>query len=264
MASRSQTGRQSFKLTSVAHIHHTTIDTDICRRLSSKSNRDGCRVNHDTSVQIKPKFRNTLRHLRIRSIAFVNSLCMWKSEPEHPKVAVRQARYVAIKRSFIHIVPLLAAIALLVIQWINFLVAFDISGATWNALQFVAKIHEEFMIASIMEVLLHLVRTELINRFVPLGALQAFMQEMRLSYPWTFEFWSLFKSSAIKGLRKFLIAFSIIALVVLTNLVGPSSAILMIPKSDSPYRWPLGTRYVSNSTESMYPSVVGRNTGLTL
>lgn len=167
-----------------------------------------------------------------------------------------QDRIVALIHSLPHLIPLGGAITLLVLHWTGRLVSFALPENTSTTLQFVAKFHELLMQASITEVLLCLILTESVNIFVPLGALSGAMQATQLSYIWPLDFISIFKSSVIKGWRKFMFAVAIPVFILLISLVGPSSTILMIPKPNSPNSRPSVSRYVLNSTDTMYLAAI--------
>lgn len=92
-------------------------------------------------------------------------------------------------------VPLGAAIALLVLRWSNYWVGENPPNAT--TLQFVAKFHELLMQVSIVEIMLFIVRSEATQEFVPLGALSGAVQATQLSYLWSLDFLSVFTSDTM-------------------------------------------------------------------
>jgi hypothetical protein len=100
----------------------------------------------------------------------------------------------------------------------------------------VAKFHELLMQVSIVEIVLCIVRSEATRVFVPLGALSGAVQTTQLSYLWSLDFLSMFTSDAFRGRiwPKSGMVITIPALFMLTALVGPSSAILMIPEPGCP------------------------------
>ncbi|KAI8933242.1 hypothetical protein NX059_009873 [Plenodomus lindquistii] len=122
------------------------------------------------------------------------------------------------------------------------------------------------MQASIVEVLLGVVRNELVGDFVPLGALSVAIHATQVSYLWSLDFFSIFRAHALPGWRRALMIIAIPALVGLTSLVGPSSAVLMIPRPGSARTVAdqTGTRLLNGSLETLYPSRVGENEGLSL
>jgi hypothetical protein len=242
-------------------------DFDISRQEGSKvtllDNEDK-RDMQEPSMRPHLRLRNFLRQLRLQFVVLLSDISRWNANIEHPKVALYQDRIVALIHTLPHLVPLGGAILLLVLQWTEHLVGFALSENTSTTLQFVAKFHELLMQASITKALLCLVRTESVNRFVPLGALSGAMQATQLSYLCSLDFLSIFKSSVIKRWRKIMFAVAIPIFILLISLVGPSSAILMIPRPNSPSSRPSISRYALNSTETMYPTAISRANGFNL
>lgn len=163
--------------------------------------------------------------------------------------------------TLLHLIPLGGAMTLLIFQWTNFF-----TGTTPDPtiLQFVAKFHELLMQISIVEILLCIVRTEAVRGFVPFGALSGMAQATHLSYLWSFGFISLFTSSTLRGWRKLFLGITIPLLLALTAVVGPSGAVLMIPRQGSPSVQPPVTLYANQSVERLFPSRLGRDQGLSL
>lgn len=102
-----------------------------------------------------------------------------------------------------------------------------------NALQFAAKIHETLMIASLVSVLLHHIRYKLLSpdgRGLPLGLVTSPFRLLDVSYLWSQEF-----SAAFRGLRGFHLSEITTVLIhfflfVLAAVLGPASAITMLPR----------------------------------
>jgi hypothetical protein len=198
------------------------------------------------------KFRDWLRQLKLQFV-FVGFSpgSIWNSKAERRKIAMYRSRRMAALHTIFHLIPLGGAITLLVLHWTQYWVAytFDIS----TAIQFVAKLHEVLMQASIVEIMLCIVRTEAVRGFVPLGALSGAVQTTQLSYLWSLDFISMITSSTLRGWRRIFICAAIPILFILTALVGPSSAILMIPRPGSQHSYEPITRYFDNS-QHFYPA----------
>jgi hypothetical protein len=211
--------------------------------------KDGALV---PSEQYDLTFRDWLRQLRLQ-LLFVgfSGAFTWNSRAERPKIAMHRSRRMAVLHGLIHLLPLCGAITLLVFHWTQYWVDFKFSSST--ALQFMAKLHETLMQASIVEIMLHIIRTEAVRGFVPLGALSSVAQTTQLSYLWSSDFVSMIASSTLQGWRKLFICTAIPTLLILTALVGPSSAVLMIPRPGSQYIYDIDTRYFSKSYHQ-YPS----------
>jgi hypothetical protein len=120
------------------------------------------------------------------------------------------------------------------------------------------------MQASLIEVLLCIVRTEAVNGYVPFGALSGATQPTQLSYLWSLDFASIFTTPVLRGWRKIAFLFTLPFLLLLTSFVGPSSAILMIPRPDTPHVVRDVTRYARKSIEDIYPSSLSAADGLML
>jgi hypothetical protein len=152
-------------------------------------------------------------------------------------------------------IPLAGAITLLVLRWTEYWIGHKSPDAT--TLQFTAKFHELLMQVSIVEVM------QATKGFVPLGALSGGVQATQLSYLWSLDFWSLFTSDAFHGQRwqKAGMIIMIPTLLISTALVGPSSAVLMIPDSGCPARERIGT-LLAKPTESLFPSELGVAEGM--
>jgi hypothetical protein len=176
----------------------------------------------------------------------------WNANTEHRKVAIHQNRAVAAAHGLLHVIPLSGAILLLVFHWTNQWVDEENDHST--ELQFAAKLHELLMQASIAEVLLSLIRAGLINGFVPFGTLSGAMQPTQLSYLWSLDFFSLFRSRAFQGWRRTVFVVAIPLLFALTALVGPSSAVLMIPRAGVPSTVYRSESWGVASDKASYPS----------
>ena len=157
----------------------------------------------DNSAPSHVKLRFFMRQFRFQFASSTFARCMgsrWNATTEHRKVAIHHNRAVSAAHSLLHVIPLSGAILLLVFPWTNQWVDEESDHST--ELQFAAKLHELLMQASIAEVLLSLIRAGLINGFVPFGTLSGAMQPTQLSYLWSLDFFSLFRSRAFQGWRR--------------------------------------------------------------
>lgn len=117
---------------------------------------------------------------------------------------------------------------------------------------------------SIAEIIICIIRTQAIHGLVPFGALSGAAHSAQLSYIWSLDFLSLWVSPALRGWCKALFVLGIPLLFIITALVGPSSAVLMIPRPSRPYFAPAITLFGNVSKEALFPSRIGRAEGLTL
>jgi hypothetical protein len=188
----------------------------------------------------------------------------WKDRDrkEHAKIAMRSSRLVAALHALFHLISLSGAIILLCLHWINYWIGWDPPDST--SLQFVAKLHELLMQYSIVKIIIYIIREEAVRGVVPLGALSGAIQSTKLSYLWSMYFLSLWTSPALRGWRKALFVLGIPLLMTITALVGPSSAVLMIPRPNCPKSDPAKKIFADASIEALFPSHIGRSEGLTL
>jgi hypothetical protein len=206
---------------------------NLATALLSSEEKDASRT---FSPQRNSKFRDFLRHTRLQMVGeFVSRITNRREEPR--KVAIYRSRQVAAFHCVLHMIPLIGAITLLVLRWSNFWIGPNPPNAT--VFQFIAKLHELLMQASIIEVMLSVIRWQAIEGFVPLGVLSGAVQAPQLSYLWSLDFWSMFASDAFRGQvwQKAVMIVTIPALLISTALVGPSSAVLMIPDPGCPKTW---------------------------
>jgi hypothetical protein len=208
-----------------------------------------------SSPQRNSKVRDCLRHTRLQILgkAF-GKFTGWHQEPR--KIAVYHNRQIAALHCVLHMIPLAGAITLLVLRWTHHWIGFNPPDAT--TLQFVAKLHELTMQVSIVEVVLYIIRWQATEDFVPLGALSGAVQATQLSYLWSLGVWSLFTSNTFHGRRwqRTGMIIAIPALLISTALVGPSSAVLMIPDSGCARRF-LIYPYLYIKAETRFPSHLG-------
>ena len=181
---------------------------------------------------------------------------------EPRKTAVHKNRLLAVYHTVLHIVPLGCAVALLALNWSSFFIGQRFENT--SSLQFVAKLHELLMQVSIAEVVLTIVRTQAINDYLPLGALSVAMQANQIGYIWSLDLMSVFTSQAILGWRKLLFLVLVPILVIMTGLVGPSSAALMIPRPGTGHTIGVADIHLNASRGNLFPSRVDRNNGMSM
>lgn len=168
-----------------------------------------------------------LRSLRLPIIRHFNP---WGHQSEPPKVAVFKNRRIALTKCIIHIIPLGAALGLIILN----VATTPISGyntTSNSAIQFAAKLLEILMQASLTSVYLAFIRHRVLStNQSPLGGFLGPLQVSNVSYLWSLEFWGALTASW-SGLFDKSILFSVTFIVVAIGaLVGPSGAVLMIPR----------------------------------
>jgi hypothetical protein len=236
---------------------YRTDDSD--RLLETQPASKTASAAHESNSRI----RDFLRHVRLLLPGvLIGRAFSWTSPIEQRKVAAYQSRRMAILNSLLHLVPLLGATALLILFWKKHWVG----GASDNAttLQFVAKFHELLMQASLVDVLLYIIRAQALEGYIPLGVLSGAAQAPQISYLWSLDFVSALKSPHFLLWRRIIFGISATALLFMASIVGPSSAVLMIPRPDMTYVW-FTERTPSNFPEGyLFPTEVNSTHGLDL
>lgn len=180
---------------------------------------------------------------------------------EKPKVVLSRSKLDLAKRCTIHVIPIVTTILILVLNIRGVYIGADFTGPikseTLNLLllQIAAKIHELMIVGSLAVIVLHAVRYELLfGDGLPLGLIGSGISFSQLEFFFRKEFygstiyWFNHKHTA----RKICFIVLLIACGLITTLAGPSSATLLVPKTQS---WPSGgTEYFLNGTsDDLWP-----------
>ena len=167
-----------------------------------------------------------------------------RSVEELKKIAIRKDLWMACLACSIHIIPVVAALVLVILNWRGYYIGSELAGAVGEddakfiGLQFAAKLHELTISASLTTVILSYIRHELMmDSGLPFGAIVAGLQFKDISYLWSMEFWGAVCASWKKRRDKTVLILLIITCAGLAVSAGPSSATLMRPRLDS---WPAG------------------------
>lgn len=169
------------------------------------------------------------------------------------KVAVRKHYTIAILRGVIHILPISFALVEIILNWNTYYIG--VSPYNQAVYQLLAKIHEIMIQASLATVILAYIRHELaFGAGLPLGALVSGLQISQFAYLWSMEFWGTIRSATLPILRKLKLLIVIMTCFTLAILAGPSSAVLLIPRSDF---WPAGSTdiWINATSDDLYPSL---------
>lgn len=199
----------------------------------------------------------TVRSLRLQTI---QQLTAWRQIGERKKTAIYDNRRTVVLHSLIHFIPLGASIALISMTLRSTLASHEASNAS-TALQFAAKLLDVFIQASIASVVLAFVRAFAISpEPVPFGGLLGSFRITDVSYLWSLDFWGLISSSSssFHGLRKALLILILLLSVSLAALVGPSCAVLMIPRLID--RDGANGLFLLNRSSEVYPTSIGMST----
>ncbi|KAH7371252.1 hypothetical protein BKA66DRAFT_572987 [Pyrenochaeta sp. MPI-SDFR-AT-0127] len=211
---------------------------------------------------IQTNSSGTREFMRLFKLQIFSLFWAWKAPLERPKVAIYGNRSIAALHALLHVVPLGGAIPLLVLNWTSYFIGLAPPDA--RSLQFAAKFHEILMQASIFEIILAIIRSQIVEDYVPLGALSASMQASQLSYIWSLDFVAAVAHSASHGWRKMLVVAMILLLTILTALVGPSSAVLMIPRAGLPHVLETVEQHANISTKELFPDRVNKTHNMNL
>lgn len=208
------------------------------------------------SRQQNSKFRDFLRHVRLLfPISLLGYRLPWKYPAELRKVAAYQGRQMAALISLLHVIPLGGAIILLLFYWTEYWVGRAPGNLT--TLQFVAKFHEILMQASLGDALVYFIRSQALEAYIPLGALSGAAQASQLSYLWSLDFVSALGSRNFYFWRRVTFGLVVSTLLFMITTVGPSAAVLMIPRPDMAHiNDTTSLHYLNESEASMYPAYV--------
>ncbi|KAI9827121.1 MAG: hypothetical protein M1819_007012 [Sarea resinae] len=171
---------------------------------------------------------------------------------EPPKIAISRSRSIALLRALVHVVPLGVALAELCLNWKGIYLGPNFDHSSY--LQFAAKAHEMTMQASLAAILFTYLRHEIsMGGGIPFGALLAGLQLNQLSYLWSIEFWGSAFAEKIRLRTRIRLAIAIAVFTSLAACVGPSSAILLIPRLEY---WPAGHvhLYMNITAQELWPS----------
>lgn len=201
-----------------------------------------------------------LRSLRLQVLTQATK---WRLSQEPPKVAIYNDRKVALLHGLIHLPAVVAALLLMIWNSCGFLVGDKISSSATTGLQFPAKIFELLMQASLATILLGIIRRCMTQSTpLPLGSVLAPPSVTNLSYLWSLEYLGFLECASWKHLHCVALVAFTTCTVVLAAVVGPSGAVLMIPR---PIEYPYydALIYVPDEAD-LYPREVGfdHNPGL--
>ncbi len=153
----------------------------------------------------------------------------WISEPNEPHEVLEKPWKHLLSSCWIHLIPLGSCIFLIWLDRVQFFWFKDNKPETLNALQLAAKLLELFILGSVSTMIVHHARRHLIDETgLPYGLLSATYRVTDVTLLFERSFWWSFFSYG-KTLRLWVLMF-LVAL--LSVVVGPSCAIMMIPTPD--------------------------------
>ena len=170
--------------------------------------------------------KSALRHVHLQ---VVPQLTKWKNDSEEAKIAIYQSHSIAFLHAVPHLIPLLAIVVLIVLNTNGYFIG-DISTSAASAFQFAAKLLELMIQASLATILLSMVRRHVLGEGLPLGALFAPSRTTDVSYLWSLEFWGSVTAKRRCGWRMVTLLILVPLFVLLAAVVGPSTAVLIVPR----------------------------------
>ncbi|RMJ00568.1 hypothetical protein CDV36_015881, partial [Fusarium kuroshium] len=195
------------------------------------------------------KIRSFLQQLKHRFYAV-------RSGPENPKPLFKPSHLSTILCCLLHLLPTLLTIILITLNLGGFFIGRELDGlgrdsVKLGVLQVAAKVHELFIIASLGAVIFHVVRNQLARgEGLPLGLMGVGFSFGSVSFFFSPDFWA---GVSVSHPRKKRIIALVVTAGLIAPLVGPTSAVLMIPRE---LDWAAGGGYLwLNGTENqLWPS----------
>lgn len=208
-------------------------------------------------------------NLRRRHFVFQHGIfARWQrtegEEEEEKKIIIENSFWVALRRCAVHVVPLSISIFILTVNlkgyYIGTVFPTMISSETMNLvfLQVAAKGHELLIIASLTTIIFQISRHELLfGDGLPLGLVGSGLLFGNIGYFFSREFLGSL-SYAGNRWRKALFLITLLIAGVTAALVGPSSAVLMVPTNQKVHSG--GTSfYMKGSKDDLWPVQLDAN-----
>ena len=196
-------------------------------------------------------FRALGLHVTVAAFRFLRHSMIGKGYDEPTKIAIRKSRTTALLRAFIHIIPIGVAIWEIIINWNTYYLGTTIRNQAYY--QFGAKAHEMAVQASLAAIVFSYIRYEMsLGQGLPFGALFSGLQVSQASYLWSMEFWGSICSKHLSFGRRIGMVLIITVAIFLAAVVGPSSAILLIPRLEY---WPAGATniWLNTTSQNLWP-----------
>ncbi|KAI4115064.1 MAG: hypothetical protein LQ345_004271, partial [Seirophora villosa] len=171
---------------------------------------------------------------------------------EPTKIAIRKDRGIALLRGSIHIVPLGVCLLEIILNWNVYYVGSKVYNLALY--QFLAKVHEFTIQASLAAVLFSVIRHNMAaGEGIPFGSLFSALHISQVSYLWSMEFWGSIRSGHLSLRRKVPLIAVIALCLILAASSGPSSAVLLIPRLSF---WPAGKTsiWVNVTSGDLWPT----------
>lgn len=197
-------------------------------------------------------FRALGLQIIVAAFRSLRHLAVGRGYDEPTKIAIRKSRTTALMRALIHVVPISVAMWEISINWNTYYFGATIRNQAYY--QFGAKVHEMTAQASLAAIVFSYVRYEMsLGQGLPFGALFSGLQISQASYLWSMEFWGSICSKHLPVRRRIGMVLIVTVAIVLAATVGPSSAILLIPRLDY---WPAGATdiWLNVTSQALWPN----------
>ena len=176
-------------------------------------------------------------------------------------MAIHRSRWIALLHASTLFVPLSIAITLIVINARQVFLG-DVQSSTLTATQFAAKFSEILMQASVATIVLCVIRAQVLrDEPLPLGGLTAPYSTYNITYLWSLEFWGCLTASDIALKRRIWLATSLTLSLLLTALLGPATAVLMIPRLTTSQIG--GNLFILDPVSSTFPTNIQSSDNIT-
>ena len=190
-------------------------------------------------------------HLIVSAFRSLRHLAVGKGYDEPTKIVIRKSRPYALVRALIHIVPVGVAMWEITINWNTYYLGATIRNQAYY--QFGAKMHEMTAQASLAAIVFTYIRYEMSSgQGLPFGAMFSGLQISQASYLWSMEFWGSICSKYLPIRRRITLILVVTSAIILAAAVGPSSAILLIPRLEY---WPAGATgiWLNVTSQELWP-----------
>ena len=187
----------------------------------------------------------------VSAFRYLRHLAVGKGFAEPTKIAIRKGRSYALLRALVHIVPVGVAMWEIIINWNTYYLGATIRNQAYY--QFGAKAHEMTAQASLAAIVFSYIRYEMSSgKGLPFGAMFSGLQISQASYLWSMEFWGSIYSTHLPIRRRITLILVVTIAIILAATVGPSSAILLIPRLEY---WPAGATdiWLNVTSEELWP-----------
>lgn len=187
-------------------------------------------------------------------IQLLPALLPWSTASEERKIALYENHGMSFLQGLSHLIPLGASLSLVILNAHSVFFG-NVPDSTRTTLQFAAKVLEILIQTSLGMILLSMVRYFMFRKeMLPVGALLAPLSISSVAYCWSIELWGPLLQRNHDSWKKYALLASIPAMILLAAVVGPASAVLLIPRQmiDTIDTWNF---LLDNSTSFRLPQI---------